>query len=50
LKNISKLRSKILITGSTGFLGKNILNFLIKEKFKIYDILRLTNKKKKIKN
>ncbi len=50
MKNISKLRSKILITGSTGFLGKNILNFLIKEKFKIYDILRLTNKKKIIKN
>jgi CDP-3, 6-dideoxy-D-glycero-L-glycero-4-hexulose-4-reductase len=42
------MKKKILITGSTGFLGKNILNFLIKKNFKIYDVLRL-NKKKTIK-
>jgi len=41
------MKKKVLITGSTGFLGKNILNFLIKKNFKIYDILRLNKKKKK---
>jgi len=40
------LKNKILITGSTGFLGKNIIDFLEKKKFKVYDLLR--SKKKKL--
>jgi len=40
------LKNKILITGSTGFLGKNIIDFLEKKKFKVYDLLR--SKKKRL--
>jgi nucleoside-diphosphate-sugar epimerase len=38
------LKKKILITGSTGFIGSNILNLLLKKKIHIYDVLRNKNK------
>ena len=38
---------KILITGSTGFIGSNIVNLLLKKNVYIYDILRNKNKKNK---
>jgi CDP-3, 6-dideoxy-D-glycero-L-glycero-4-hexulose-4-reductase len=41
------LKQKILITGSTGFVGSNILNLLLKKNVYIYDILRNKNKKNK---
>jgi nucleoside-diphosphate-sugar epimerase len=41
------LKQKILITGSTGFIGTNIINLLIKKNIYIYDILRNKNKKNK---
>jgi CDP-3, 6-dideoxy-D-glycero-L-glycero-4-hexulose-4-reductase len=45
------LKKKILITGSTGFVGSNIINLLLKENVYIYDVLRNKNKKnKKIRN
>jgi len=45
------LKQKILITGSTGFVGSNILNLLLKKNVYIYDVLRNKNKKnKKIKD
>lgn len=42
-----KLSKKILITGSTGFIGTNIINYLLKKNFYIYDILRAKNKENK---
>jgi CDP-3, 6-dideoxy-D-glycero-L-glycero-4-hexulose-4-reductase len=39
------LKLKILITGSTGFVGSNIINLLLKKNVYIYDILRNKNKK-----
>ena len=45
------MKQKILITGSTGFVGSNILNLLLKKNVYIYDVLRNKNKKnKKIKD
>jgi CDP-3, 6-dideoxy-D-glycero-L-glycero-4-hexulose-4-reductase len=41
------LKKKILITGSTGFVGSNIIKLLLKENVYIYDILRDKNKKNK---
>ena len=41
------MKKKILITGSTGFVGSNIVKLLIKKNFYIYDILRNKNKKNK---
>ena len=41
-------KSKVLITGSSGFIGSAILDFLIKKKFKVYAILK-DNKKRKVK-
>jgi CDP-3, 6-dideoxy-D-glycero-L-glycero-4-hexulose-4-reductase len=41
------LKQKILITGSTGFVGSNILNLLLKKNVYIYDVLRNKNKKNK---
>jgi len=41
------LKKKILITGSTGFVGSNIVKLLIKKNVYIYDILRNKNKKNK---
>ena len=41
------MRQKILITGSTGFIGTNVINFLLKKNIYIYDILRNKNKKNK---
>ena len=38
----------MLITGSSGFIGSAILDFLIKKKFKVYAILK-DNKKRKVK-
>lgn len=42
-------KSKILITGSTGFIGSSILNFLKNKNFQIYAILK-DNKKRNIKS
>jgi len=42
-------KSKILITGSTGFIGSSILYFLKKKNFQIYAILK-NNKKRNIKS
>jgi nucleoside-diphosphate-sugar epimerase len=42
-------KSKVLITGSSGFIGSAILNFLIIKKFTVYAILK-DNKKRKIKS
>lgn len=42
-----KLSKKILITGSTGFIGTNIINYLLKKDFYIYDVLRSKNKENK---
>jgi nucleoside-diphosphate-sugar epimerase len=39
------LKQRILITGSTGFIGSHILNLLLKKNIYIYDILREKNKK-----
>ena len=41
------MKKKILITGSTGFIGSNIINILLKENVYIYDVLRNKNKKNK---
>jgi CDP-3, 6-dideoxy-D-glycero-L-glycero-4-hexulose-4-reductase len=41
------LKQKILITGSTGFIGSNIINLLLKKDVYIYDVLRNKNKKNK---
>lgn len=41
------MKKKILITGSTGFVGSNIINLLLKENVYIYDVLRNKNKKNK---
>jgi nucleoside-diphosphate-sugar epimerase len=38
------MKPKILITGSTGFIGSNIINLLLKNNLYIYDILRNKNK------
>jgi nucleoside-diphosphate-sugar epimerase len=39
------LKQRILITGSTGFIGFHILSLLLKKNIYIYDILREKNKK-----
>jgi len=44
------MKLSILLTGSTGFIGSNLLIYLKKKNVKIYDILRHQKKKKKIKN
>lgn len=41
------MKQRILITGSTGFIGFHILNLLLKKNIYIYDILREKNKKKR---
>jgi len=41
------LKKKILITGSTGFIGSNILGLLLKKNIHIYDVLRDKNKNNK---
>jgi CDP-3, 6-dideoxy-D-glycero-L-glycero-4-hexulose-4-reductase len=41
------LKKKILITGSTGFVGSNIISLLLKKNVYIYDVLRNKNKKNK---
>ena len=41
------MKQKILITGSTGFIGSNIINLLLKKDVYIYDVLRNKNKKNK---
>ena len=41
------MKQKILITGSTGFIGSNIINLLLKKNVYIYDVLRNKNKKNK---
>ena len=41
------MKKKILITGSTGFVGSNIVKLLTKKNVYIYDILRDKNKKNK---
>ncbi len=44
------MKPSILLTGSTGFIGSNLLTHLKKKNIKIYDILRYPKKKKKLKN
>ena len=41
------MKKKILITGSTGFIGSNILGLLLKKNIHIYDVLRDKNKNNK---
>ena len=41
------MKLSILLTGSTGFIGSNLLIYLKKKNVKIYDILRHPKKKKK---
>jgi len=41
------LKQRILITGSTGFIGSHIVNLLLKKNICIYDILREKNKNSK---
>ena len=41
------MKKKILITGSTGFIGSNILGLLLKKNIHIYDVLRNKNKNNK---
>jgi nucleoside-diphosphate-sugar epimerase len=41
------LKQRILITGSTGFIGSHIVNLLLKKNIYIYDILREKNKNSK---
>ena len=41
------MKQRILITGSTGFIGSHILNLLLKKNTYVYDILREKNKKDK---
>ena len=36
--------NKILVTGSTGFIGKSLVNNLLKDKRKIFAIIRKSNK------
>ena len=35
---------KILITGASGFIGKNLLDYFLKKKFSIFVILRKSKK------
>ena len=41
------MKERILITGSTGFIGSHIVNLLLKKNIYIYDILREKNKNSK---
>ena len=41
------MKQRILITGSTGFIGSHIVNLLLKKNIYIYDILREKNKNSK---
>ena len=41
------MKQRILITGSTGFIGSHIVNLLLKKNICIYDILREKNKNSK---
>ena len=41
------MKKRILITGSTGFIGSHIVNLLLKKNIYIYDILREKNKNSK---
>ena len=41
------MKLSILLTGSTGFIGSNLLIYLKKKNVKIYDILKHPKKKKK---
>lgn len=40
------MKKKILITGSTGFIGSHIKNYLLEKNYLVIDILRKKNKKK----
>ena len=42
------MKKNILITGSTGFIGSNIVNQLLKKNIHVYDVLREKNKNNKI--
>jgi len=44
------MKLSILLTGSKGFIGSNLLIYLKKKNKKIYYILKHPKKKKKIKN
>lgn len=41
-------RKKILINGTTGFIGSRMLEFLLKNKFDVTEIIRKDNKSFKI--
>ena len=34
---------KILVTGGSGFIGTNFINFLLNKKFKVYNIDKLSS-------
>ena len=34
------MNNKVLLTGSSGFLGSHILQYLLKKKIKVFDILK----------
>jgi len=37
---------KILITGTSGFLGGEFLSFILKKNYQVFDLIRRKNKKK----
>ena len=39
---------KILITGSTGFIGKSLINFFLSKKYKVFALTRKNLKNSKI--
>ena len=41
------MSQKVLITGGSGFIGSNLVNFLVKRKYKIINLDKLKNKKAK---
>ena len=43
------MKKKILLTGSSGFLGSHILPYLLKKKIKVFDVLKKKKSKRKIK-
>jgi nucleoside-diphosphate-sugar epimerase len=42
------MEKKVLLTGSSGFLGSHILPYLLKNKIKVFDILKKKRKNKKL--
>ena len=42
------MKKKILLTGSSGFLGSHILPYLLKKKIKVFDVLKKKRAKEKL--